>query len=151
MSGPGRLRKLHPNDDGTILILTMFFSALALLLILVVMAATSLHLERKRLFSLADGAALAGAESFDFAAMTIIDGTARPELSPSAVHQAVQEYIDGASHARFEGLAITQATTIDGASATVTLHAYWRPPVVSWILPEGVPLDVTSIARSVFW
>ena len=67
------------------------------------------------------------------------------------MHDAVQEYIGGASHARFEDLTIKQATTNDGSSATVTLHAYWRPPVVSWVLPEGVPLDVTSIARSVFW
>ncbi|MFT2815847.1 pilus assembly protein TadG-related protein [Leifsonia sp. A12D58] len=139
------------NDDGTILILTMFFSALALVVILVVTAATSLYLERKRLFSLADGAALAGAESFEIDEMSIVDGQAHPMLTPGAVHEAVQEYVDGASHARFEGLSIGRATTVDGSSATVTLHAYWRPPVVSWVLPAGVPLDVTSIGRSVFW
>ena len=76
------------NDEGTILILTMFFSALALVVILVVTAATSLYLERKRLFTLADGAALAGAESFEIDEMTIVDGQAHPVLSPSAVHAA---------------------------------------------------------------
>ena len=139
------------TDEGTILILTMFFCALALVVVLVVTAATSLYLERKRLFTMADGAALAGAESFELAEMTLAGDQLRPVLKPDEVRAAVQEYLDAAPHPDMEGLSVAEATSSDGVSATVTLHAYWRPPMVAWVLPEGVPLDVTVVARSVFW
>ena len=45
------------SDRGSIMPLTVFFAFLSLALILVVVAATSLYVERKRLFTLADGAA----------------------------------------------------------------------------------------------
>jgi len=41
--------------------------------------------------------------------------------------------------------------TVDGASATVQLSAYWRPPVVSLLVPKGIRLDVTAVARSVLF
>ena len=47
-------------EDGSTLLLTIFYAALALVLILLVVAATSLYLERKRLYTLADGASLVG-------------------------------------------------------------------------------------------
>jgi hypothetical protein len=52
---------------------------------------------------------------------------------------------------RFEALRIERAETVDGRSATVSLSAYWRPPLVSLLLPEGIRLEVTSVARSVFF
>ena len=52
------------DEDGSTLPLIIFYAALSLALILLVVAATSLYLERKRLFTLADGASLVGAESF---------------------------------------------------------------------------------------
>ena len=35
-------------------------------------------------------------------------------------------------------------------SATVQLSAHWSPPVVSLLVPDGIRIDVTSTARSVF-
>jgi hypothetical protein len=32
----------------------------------------------------------------------------------------------------------------------VELSAYWRPPVLSALVPEGIRLDVTAVGRSVF-
>ena len=52
------------DEDGSILPLIFGFFAIALAVVLIVTAATSLYLERSRLYTLADGAALAGADSF---------------------------------------------------------------------------------------
>jgi hypothetical protein len=51
---------------------------------------------------------------------------------------------------RFESLEVLRAESGDGRSATVELAAYWRPPVVSLLVPDGVRIEVTAVARSVF-
>lgn len=147
----------HPkgaaNDEGSTLILIIFSAALALALILGVTAATSLYLERKRLFSLADGAALAASESFILSAVVANNagGIVHPVLTNAEVAQATQRYIGEASAENFESLTVTRAVTMDGRSATVELTSYWRSPVVSLFLPEGIRIDVESTARSVFF
>lgn len=144
-----RLEALR-REDGSLLPLTIFFGFLSLVLILSVVAATSLYLERKRLFSLADGAALVGAEAFELDAVSITAGGARPTLRSEAVRSAVSHYLDTVPDEHFESLRLESAATLDGRSATVQLSAYWRPPVVSLLLPEGIRLDVTAVGRSVF-
>ena len=51
------------EEDGRILLLTSAFVAFALLLVTVVVSATEVHLERKRLYALADALALTAADS----------------------------------------------------------------------------------------
>ena len=138
------------DDTGSTLLLTIFYGFLALVLVLLVTAATSLYLERKRLFTLADGAALVGAEAFDLQAVTMTPGGARPILESQDVALAVTAYLDEAPVAGFDQLAVERADTVDGRSATVTLSARWSPPVVSLLVPEGFPIEVTALARSVF-
>ena len=53
-----RVRAALAADEGSTLPLVIFFGFLGLLVVLLVTAATSLYLEKKRLFTLADGAAL---------------------------------------------------------------------------------------------
>ena len=72
----GRMR----DDEGSILPLTIFYGVLSLVLILLVVAATSLYIERKRLFTLADGAALVGAEAFPLDAVAPTASGYRPTL-----------------------------------------------------------------------
>ena len=50
------MRRLAARDEGSILPLILVYGMLGLALTLVVASATSLYLERKRLFTLADGA-----------------------------------------------------------------------------------------------
>ena len=138
------------GDDGSILPLTVFFGFLALVLVLVVVAATSLYLERKRLFGLADSAAVVGAESFDLATVEATASGARPRLRSPDVASAVTGFVRGPAGARFESLEVLRAETTDGRSATVELAAYWRPPVVTLLVPEGFRIEVTAVARSVF-
>jgi uncharacterized membrane protein len=138
------------DDDGSTLLLTIFYGFLALVVVLIVVAATSLYLERKKLFTLADGAALAGAESFALDAVAIDDGELRAALSDADISAAATAYLAAAPHPGIEELVLARADTADGQSATVTLRAWWRPPVLTLFVPEGLPVEVTAVARSVF-
>lgn len=145
-----RRKNARPTDDsGSILPLTAFFAFLSLVLIVVVAAATSLYLERTRLFSLADAAALVGAEAYDLTAVVPTpDGVLAP-LESARVAEAAASYL-AAQPTRIEALRLERAFTPDGTSAEVTLSGYWRPPILTLVLPEGVRLEVTATARSVF-
>ena len=147
-----RMPRLDPRDDrGSILPLIAGFGTLALAVVLLVSAATSLYLERTRLFTLADGAALAAAESFDLASVRLTaEGALRPRLTKPEVTAAAADYLARAPGSRLEGLRLVEATTPDGLSARVTLAAVWAPPVVSIFVPQGIPLLVTATSRSVF-
>jgi uncharacterized membrane protein len=138
------------DEEGSTLILTIFYGMLALILILLVAAATSLYVERKRLFSLADAAALVGAEAFELSTVSVTDGVPRVTLSSNDVHDAVAEFLVDNPVGTFDELRLEQAASADGRSATVTLSSYWRPPVLTAFVPDGIRLDVTSVARSVF-
>jgi uncharacterized membrane protein len=144
------VRRLRHDESGSILPLTIFYGFLALVLILLVVAATSLYLERKRLFSLADSAALAGAEAFTLDGVAVTAGGARPSLQTPDVASAVDAYIDAAPADAFTELTVVEAASPDGRSATVTLSSYWRPPLVTLLVREGMRIEVTARARSVF-
>ncbi len=137
------------DDEGSTLLLTIFYGFLSLVLVLLVVAASSLYLERKRLFTLADGAALVGAEAFELSDVTVAPSGPRVQLQSADVAAAVNAYV-ASTPSGFESLRIDRALTVDGRSATVTLSAYWRPPIVSLLVPDGIPIEVTAVARSVF-
>jgi hypothetical protein len=75
---------------------------------------------------------------------------ARPILESEDVAAAVTAYLAEAPVAGFDQLRVERAETVDGRSATVTLSARWSPPVVSLLVPEGFPIEVTALGRSVF-
>ena len=144
----------RPDDTGSTLLLTIFYGFLALVVILLVVAASSLYLQRKRLLTLADGAALAAAEAYALDSVTVApDGSTVPLRTAhdsAAVRTAAEAYLAAAPHATLEDLTVTRAASTDGQTATVSLSSYWRPPVLTLVLPAGVPLEVTAVARSVF-
>jgi hypothetical protein len=155
-SGPWSGSGSAPADEGSILPLVIASCALGLAVILMVSAASSLYLERARLFSLADAAALAGAESFDVdgggglaAPGDVGDGGALPTLTDDGVAVAAAGFLADEPTDGLRGLHLDRAETPDGRSARVTLSATWIPPVVSLLAPDGVRIDVTSTARSV--
>ncbi|WP_167140231.1 pilus assembly protein TadG-related protein [Diaminobutyricimonas sp. TR449] len=133
------------DERGSTLPLIIFYAVLALILVLLVTAATALYLERKRLFTLADGAALAGAEAFPLT--DLAEG--RPQLQGPDVAAAVSGYLASAP-SDLTGLAVENADSPDGVSARVTLSSYWRPPVLTVFVPDGLRIEVTATARSVF-
>jgi Putative Flp pilus-assembly TadE/G-like len=158
MTAPRRVRSRHLPDwaarlrdeDGSTLLLTIFYGFLALVLILLVVAATSLYLERKRLLSLADGAALVGAEAFALDAVALTPQGPRPGLHSADVADAVDEYLRAVPANNLEEVTVLRAESADGESATVELSAEWRPPLVSLLVPDGIRIEATSMARSVF-
>ncbi|PFG31596.1 pilus assembly protein TadG-related protein [Paramicrobacterium agarici] len=140
----------RPDDEGSTLILTIFYGALSLLLILIVAAATSLYLERRQLFAIADAASLVGAEAFSLAEVTTEGGAPELSLAPDDVDDAVTAFLEDPAFDDVEGLTIERATSLDGVSATVTVSSWWRPPVLTLFVPEGIRVEATSVARSVF-
>lgn len=142
------LHRLVRDERGSTLVLTIGFAALALALILAVTAATSLLIERRRLFTVADGAALAAAEAFALEQVRFDGAAATPSLTRSAVERAA---IDWASRAANELTSVrVDGASADARSASVTVSSAWHAPVVSILMPEGIRLDVTSTARAVF-
>ena len=118
------------DEDGSTLLLTIFYGVLGLALVLVVVSATSLYLERKRLFTLADGAALAAAESWRLDDVRVEDGELVLDLDAESVRAAASDYLGDASHP-LRGLDLVRADSADGRSASVTLRAVWHAPISS--------------------
>ncbi|MER3389475.1 MAG: pilus assembly protein TadG-related protein [Microcella sp.] len=139
------------DDRGSTLPLIIGYAGLALVVVLLVTAATALYLERARLFTLADGAALVGAESFDLDDVTVREGELlRPRLTDARVREDVAAYLAVAPTGSLDGVTLESASTPDGLSARVTLSSYWRPPMLTLFVAEGLRLEVTATARSVF-
>lgn len=124
--------------------------AIALAFIAVAAGATSLHLDRLRLLSVADGAALAAAESFRVADIAVQGDEVVPALTAADVRTTADAYVAAATPPGIRQLRVVDAGTDDGRSATVVLQGTWRPPLVSALLPDGVVLEVASTAAARF-
>lgn len=144
-SSTGRRR----GDEGSILPLVAAFSGLALALILVAAAASSLYLDNKRLYSLADGAALAGAQSFALDDVSFDGDRVRARLESPSVEQAAADFLVVAPQTVDE-VTLVRAGTDDGVTASVTVAGVWRAPFLAPFFPEGVPIEATSVARTAF-
>ncbi|GAA1056809.1 hypothetical protein GCM10017608_11750 [Agromyces luteolus] len=140
---------LRGEETGSTLLLTIFYGVLALALVLVVTSATSLYLERKRLFTLADGAALAAAESWRLDEVRLEGDVLVFGLDEASVAAAAAGYLGDAAHS-LRGLELVRADSSDGRSASVTLRAVWHAPISTDLVPVTVPIEVTADARSVF-
>lgn len=137
------------EDEGSSLILIIFAGLICLAVILGTVAATSLYIERKRLFTVADGAALSAAEAFNLDDVQVVNGTAQVRLTDSAVLAKTQKYLGMIPVQDSADVQIVSARTPDGISSEVTLQKAWQPPVVSMFMPEGINLEVTATARTV--
>jgi hypothetical protein len=135
-------RRLAVGDDrGSILPLTIGYAILALAVVLVCVDATSLYLAQKRLDSLADAAALAGADGF---MLTVDDGEPRAELDSAGVRTQAQAFLsDVGGEAR-----LVSADSPDGRSARVRVAATWHPPILTVFVPDGVDLAATATGRT---
>lgn len=147
----GRLRnRLGIGDeDGSTVLLAIFYCVLGLAIILLVASATTLYLERKRLFSLADGAALAAAEAWTLDEVAVEGDRLSLSLDSAAVHDAAAAYLVDARSDLAE-VELVRAASDDARSATVTLRSVWRAPLHTEFVPLEVPIEVTVTARSVF-
>jgi uncharacterized membrane protein len=137
----GRERADDPQEEGSVLLLTIGYLVLAIVAIFVCVCATDLYIAQKRLDALADAAALAGADGF-----TVIveaDGV-HSDLTDAGVAAQAQPLVADAS---FEA-AVVSARAPGGDAARVTLSAAWHPPLVSVFVPDGVRLEATATSRT---
>lgn len=123
--------------------------------------AAAVHLQRNRLVSLADAAALDAADALDAerfyrsgAGSAADDGAGVVPLSDSTVRESVVSFLVAAQAAgRFEDLTVADPTgSPDGLTVEVTLTARVRLPVPTFVVAawsDGIPLAVTSRARAV--
>jgi uncharacterized membrane protein len=144
-----------------VLPLILVYLLVVFLMVTVAADAASVHLQRNRLVSLADAAALDAADALDAerfyraGAGTIAeDGTGVVPVSDDTVRDSVTTFLLAAqSAARFEDLAVVDPTgSPDGRVVQVTLTARARLPVLAVVVAawsDGIPLTVTSRARAV--
>lgn len=142
-------KRIQEEEEGSSLILIIFAGLIGLAVILGTVAATSLYIERKRLFTVADGAALAAAEAFNLDDVQVINGRASITLTNTAVRSETDHFLQLIPTIESNGISVVSAVTNDGRSATVSLQKTWHPPVVSMFMPDGMVIDVTSTARTV--
>ena len=146
----------HPDDDGEsgrIMLLSLGLGVLAIMLVLVVAASSSVYLERKQLLALADGVAADAADAIDLGRYYAGDDAGGLPLSDASVRSAVDAHLAATpASAGFEQLRVVAPTgTEDGRTAQVTLTARARPAVVPWVLApwaDGFQIRVTATARA---
>ena len=146
------------GDDGQVLLLALVYGLIAILLVLVVIAASAVHLDRKRLLALADAAALDAADAIDeaayFEAAAGPDGIDAVPVTDATVRDSATAYLQRQqAPGRFVDLAVDTAATgtPDGTTAVVVLTARslpLLPDAVAGSFSAGVPLRVTASAVS---
>lgn len=138
------------GEDGQVMVLILGYVALALLVTTVVIGISSVYLEHKRLLSLADGASLAAADSFMLGEVETQGSAPSAVLNPARVRNVAADFVARSpASRRFDGLAISAGTgSPDGFTAVVVLTAAVHPPVVNFLVPDGIIIEATSTARS---
>ena len=144
-----RMRISRDHESGSILPLVSLFVALGLLVVLITTAAVSLYLERKQLFSLADGAALHAAEAFRVIDTRVENGQLLLQLDDAQVAEAAEYYLSGLG-VTGDGVRLIAAYSPDQRSARVSLQRYWQPPLLTLFVAEGIEVQVEATARVVF-
>lgn len=147
------------DDSGQVMLLILVYSLLLFLLVTSIATATSVHLQRTRLASLADAAALDAADAlsptryFDPERKAARPSTGQVPLDDVGVQESVRVYLRSAPDARrLTGVSVGQPTgVVDATTAEVTLTAQARIPVVT-VLTAGwlgrIELRVTARAQA---
>jgi hypothetical protein len=138
------------DEGGQVLVLLIGFVLLSLLILTVVMGASTVYVERKKLLSVADGAALAAADTFALADVEAGSGAPVPSLDAGSVRGSVLRYLSETdAYGRFDQLTVGGGTgSPERRTAHVELSAIVRPPLVNFLVPAGIPVTVSSDARS---
>ena len=127
------------DDDGSVLLLTVFLGLVAILATAVVVDASAAFLARRNLASQADGAALHAAQEVDLDAFYAGEG----DLLPLAdAEETVEEYV--AAH--FPGTSVAAVTT-DGTTVTVVLERHLDLPLAPPGYAGGVTVTADATAR----
>lgn len=142
------LSRLKRNEAGQSMVLIIGMIAIALLAISVVFAATSVNIQARKLLSVADGAVAAAADNFELTG----SGKDVPtlHLEPTEVRHATEKYLaDINATSGFTDLHVIGAgVESDSVTAHVRLGAVVHPPIIGWIVPNGISIHVDAYART---
>lgn len=145
-----RTDNLWRDEEGQVMILIIGYVVLSLFVVTVVMAVSAVYIEHKRLLSVADSAAVAAADTFSLGQVEVSGSAPVTVLNDAAVTDAVTSYLGRtAASEQFHALSVDQSTgTSDSRTAHVVLNAVVHPPVVNFVVPDGISITVTSEARA---
>jgi uncharacterized membrane protein len=150
--GAGSAAHRDHGEDGQVGVLVIGYLLVSLLVVTVVLAVSSVYIEHKKLLSAADGAALSAADDYSIGIGGSADGgvTPMPALQDSGVEQSAAGYLAATgAGARFGQLTVDPATGApDGRTARVVLTAVVRPPIISVLVPGGIPIVARADARA---
>lgn len=131
------------GEEGQSTVLFLGMMLLVLSVTAVVIGATAVNLEARRLLAAADGAASAASLS------ATASGDVRPTVSEGQALAAAEEYLHtSGAQERFDGVEITAVQVTDGGrTAHIELSTTAELPLVSQMLPAEVPVSAESHAR----
>ena len=138
------------DDEGTIGILTLGFAVLAIMLILVISAATSVHMTRMRLAHLADELAEDASDAISsdgyFTATVGVDDV---RLAQSRMSDAVVAHVTQRGTDRLEGVRIVSVDAPDAITARVTVQITVYPLFgLEALMPYADGITVTATGQS---
>ena len=136
------------GQRGSIVPLIAGLAAVVLALVLTVVSAASLLIDRHRLHALAEAAALHASESFDPARLSMGSGELVVPLDSPRVRSHAITYLRSVPDERLAEVVLVAADTPDGRRARVRLSASWSPPIVSAYVPVEVTLVAEAYSRS---
>lgn len=120
------------SERGSISLLILGFALVLILAIVGITAVSEVYLTRRSLASVADGAALAGAQSVDQTAVVLGEPGTRRRLDPTAVAAAVATDLDAVGAAgRLTGFDYSVNLAGGGTVVVVTVHARSRIGIAS--------------------
>ncbi len=137
--------RVRTGDEGSVLILGIGLLGVCVMALAVVTDAGSAFLQRKNLYSVADAAALAGAQSIDPSSYYKQGATKATHLDPQAAIAKARNYLTKPEViAAHPGLTIDSVTT-DGVNIQVDLSIPIAVPFVKALHRE--PARVRATAR----
>jgi hypothetical protein len=144
------MRSEGADEEGQMIVMIVGYVLLALLVATVVVGISSVYIEHKRLLSLADGASLAAADSYTLGEVEAAGGSPSAVLGSERVRNVAADFVSrNPSARRFDELSVTAGTgSPDGSTAVVVLSAAVHPPVVNFLVPDGIRIEASSTARS---
>lgn len=144
------------RDQGNITVLSLGLSVVVMMLVLVVSAATAVHLQHARLLHLADELALDAADALDVARYYAGESSLPTEQAGVEVTQArmettvAQSVGHAQSRANLDNVRVVEVSSTDGNTATVTVAVVVYPLFgMEALLPyaDGITLTATGSAR----
>ncbi|MFC7402820.1 pilus assembly protein TadG-related protein [Citricoccus sp. GCM10030269] len=138
------------NDEGQTTVLVIGLTVVCLLMATVILAVTTVNIEARQLLSAADGATMAAADSFTVSSEESSGDANALILADEQAAEAASGYLAAAgAEGRFDDLRVESVAVTDGGQTVeVVLTASAHPPVVNWIVPEGVRVVATSSSRT---